>query len=393
MIWGGLLALGLLLAMSPQVSVPRGAERSRPRLTYYAAIHELFDGDYRRAVRDFQAEVRGGLKTAQSRWIDSICSYTMLGESYYHLGNYPQAIDQYNAALKLYLAYSDWMLLVQFPPVIQPATAQASGITPWGRSTRGVTPGKFPSSMLIRQGRVDQTDVLRRGGVIQSPTLYSINVHEVVRCTALALRRRRELLGPLCPHDALTDDLVAVLSRRPGIPNHWSEVWIDVQLGLAYAAEGNAAQAQQYLARSLVAGGTYDHPLTGTALLVLGQLALEAGDLDAAAKFFAEASYSGYVFGDLGVIEEGLRYGQRVHLMAGANGLYPPLASATGWARTKRLRQLQAWLALLTAENQVAIGQPRKAELALERSTRPDRQSLDGHRPDRRAAQLPQRAG
>lgn len=363
-LWIGLLAIGLAIGAS-HTCFAQGVRRTRPRLTYYAAIGELFDGDYRRAQRDFQAEVRGGIKSVQSLWIDSICSYTMLGESYYYAGNYPQALEQYNAALQLYLAYSDWMLLVQFPPVIQRATAQASGITPWGRSTRGVVPGKFPNSMLIHQGRVDQSEVIQYGGTIQPATLYPLNVHEIVRCTALALRRRRELLGPLSAHDPLTDDLVAALSRRPGVPNHWSEVWIDAQLGLAYAAAGDAAQAQKYLVRSLVAGGTYDHPLTGTALLVLGQLALEAGDLNAAAKFFAEASYSGYAFGDLGIIEESLRYGQRVHLMAGANGIYPPLAGATAWARTKRLRQLQAWLALLTTENYVAIRNPQQADLAL----------------------------
>jgi hypothetical protein len=73
----------------------------------------------------------------------------------------------------------------------------------------------------------------QHGGVVQPATLYSIQVQEIVRATTLAIRRRTELLGPTCRHDPLTSELVTVLSRRPGAPNHWSEAWIDVQLGLA----------------------------------------------------------------------------------------------------------------------------------------------------------------
>ena len=46
---------------------------------------------------------------AASRWIDSICYYTMIGESLYHQGKYAEALDNYNAALRLQLAYPNWM--------------------------------------------------------------------------------------------------------------------------------------------------------------------------------------------------------------------------------------------------------------------------------------------
>ena len=42
----------------------------------------------------------------------------------------------------------------------------------------------------------------------------------------------------------------------------------------------------RWVERGLVAAGEYDHPLTSTALLELGRLALEAGNHAAAARYF-----------------------------------------------------------------------------------------------------------
>ena len=60
-----------------------------------------------------------GIKTVQARWLDSIAYYTMVGEAYYRLGKYPEAMENYNSALRLYIQYADFMLRVQFPPEIQ----------------------------------------------------------------------------------------------------------------------------------------------------------------------------------------------------------------------------------------------------------------------------------
>ncbi|HEX3726838.1 MAG TPA: hypothetical protein VHV08_11375, partial [Pirellulales bacterium] len=89
------------------------------------ALH--YDGDYRSALNAFLSEASSSsiktttLQGTTLRWIDSICYLTMAGESYYELGQLPQALASYDAALKLYVAYSDWMLRVQFPSNIAPA--------------------------------------------------------------------------------------------------------------------------------------------------------------------------------------------------------------------------------------------------------------------------------
>ncbi|MHB1038321.1 MAG: CHAT domain-containing protein [Pirellulales bacterium] len=346
---------------APAVAQLDIGRRSVPSDLYYLTFNSYYQGEYRGALADFRAEGRGAIKTVDSLWIDSICYHTMTGECYYQMGQLPQALQHYTSALELYLAYSDWMIRVQFPPAIQPAGAGAYKPIPWGRSTRQVKLGRFPTTMLMSRGRIDNTNQVKQGGIVQQATYFPIHVDEIVRATTIALRRRRELLGPVSPHDPLTGRLISALARRPSPANHWSEAWIDVQLGLAYAAGGKDQQAQSMLERAVVAGGEYDHPLTSTALLELGRLAMARGDFDPAARYFEEATYSAVQFSDPGILEEAFRYGLIAHLMANKQGPYPPLLTAAAWARVKRYRQLEASLWILAAENAAVIGQPQKA--------------------------------
>jgi len=349
---------------------------STPTRAYYLHISQLYDGDYRDALRGFQADVRGGIKTPQSRWIDSICYYAMVGETYYQMGEYAEALQQYTAALKLYSAFSNWMLRVQFPRAIPPDNSTVQRQIPWrAPNSRPFRLGDVPDSMNIGQGRLDNELAVRQGGVVQQAMLMPIHVHEIVRCTALALRRRHELMGPICKLDPLTGEVLAKLQQRPG-PQNWSEAWIDLQLGLAYACAGENAQAITHLKRSLLLGGEYDHPLTTVALLELGRLAMEAGHFDAALQSFAEASYAAVYAENAGALEEAFRLGAQAHLISNQQGLYPPLAHAQRWAQTKRLTNLRGTILLLAAENYAALGDTQSAASAATDARRASRRDM-----------------
>src|SRR5690606_36013858 len=108
------------LGATPATAQVAGGPKSVPSLGYYAAQNELYAGHYSDALKTFTSESRGAIKTVSSSWIDSICYRAMLGECYYHMGQYPQAVEHYNAALQLYLAFPDWLLRVQFPATIAP---------------------------------------------------------------------------------------------------------------------------------------------------------------------------------------------------------------------------------------------------------------------------------
>lgn len=347
-----------LLSCSAPASAQTG-NRGAPSPEYFGIFPNFFDGEYRDALKLFEDQVRGAIKTSQARWIDSICYETMVGECYHEMGRLDEALSHYTAALRLYVAYSDWMIRVQFAPTIRPMTTVRP--VPWGASSRTARLGHYPTTTLIAQGQIDVNAQIKRGGPVQPATLYPVNVQEIVRCTALAMRRRAKILGPTCSYDPLTQEVATALMRRPGPPNHWSEAWINLQLGLALVAAGKEAQGINALKQSLVAGGEYDHPLTCVALLELGRLALANGDYPTAAKYFEESTYSAFHYDDLGTLEEAFRYTALVHQLANRPGVAAPLAAAAQWAKVKNLRQLRASLLLSACEIAAFQGQAAQA--------------------------------
>lgn len=364
--WVAAIFAGTFLALTP-THTAHAQSQEVPRPGYFLAMGEFAAGDYDDAGAGFEQSLKGAIKKPpQIRWIDSIAYYTMLGECYYNKGRYKEALDMYNAALNLYATYSDWMVSVQFPPTIRPAPAGQISYAPWGRSTRGAKIGDYRRTYSIQQGEINAVNnALRRGGAVAQAKLFPVNVVELNRTTALAIRRRRELLGPTGRFDPLTGTLIAKLLGPVTTPNHWSRAWADVLLGLAYATGGKEAQAKNMLLRGMLAGGQFDHPLTATALFELGRIELSAGNFDQAAGYFAEASYSAYQYSDPVVLEESLRYGQVTHLIANKQGPYPPLAKAMAWSRTKRLNHVYASLTVATAENFAVLGNSKGAAAAL----------------------------
>ncbi|NQT39367.1 MAG: hypothetical protein HQ581_17855, partial [Planctomycetes bacterium] len=331
------LAMFVVLATFAGPATGQGTGRQIPSARYGIVFGEFYEGEYKDALKDFQSEGRGAIKLGLSRWVDSICYHTMIGECYYHMGQLPDALQHYTAACNLYAEYGDWMTRVQFPATIRPSPRQI--VIPWGQNTRGTVPGHFSTSMLIARGRLNNNDVVRQGGVVEQLKFWQINVQEIVRCTSLAMRRRAELMGPVGYGDPLTANLVALLSRRPAPPNHWSQSWIDVQLGIALAAAGKGEEAAQYLKRGSVTAGSFDHPLTGAALLVLGHVTLEKALAEkdpnlyaSALKSFENAAYSAAIFSDVDVLEEAFRYAALTHLLTNRKTVYAPLAAAARWA-------------------------------------------------------------
>ncbi len=332
-----------------------------PSLRYFTCIERDFlEGEFDDSLGTFNDERRGAIKKPGMLWLDSICYYSMMGECYYHMGQLDKALECYTTAVQLYVQHNDWLILVQFQNP-RPASLRPC---PWGTSTRGAKLGDYPSSMGIMQGEINLRNRLEQGGVVQPATVLPIHVTEIVRCTCLAIRRRTELLGPLSPEDPITKNLVDVLSRRPGPPNHWSTAWIDAQLGLALVAAGKPTEAIPILNRATVAAGQYDHPLTPTVLVELGRLALNRGDYKTATELLNEAAVSAYFY-DTTIIEEAFLLGTIAHLASNTAGLYAPIPGTTAWAKIKGQRHLQASLLLDAAECSLADRRSTEAAKSL----------------------------
>ena len=341
-----LLAFHLWL---PSATAQRVPSKSVPGPRYYAAFHDYFRGDYADALRSFRSAARQGVFSSLGRWVDAICYHTMLGECYYHMGNLPQALEQYDAAVRVYLSQKDWMHRVQFPPRIEPTRTRRMDIQ-WGISKRQTIVGRIPKSMLTGQGRLDNDAVVKLGGVVALPQLVSLQVTEVLRCLALAIRRRTELMGPSCRYDQLTGQLVQALSTRPAPPNHWSQGWIDALLGLAFLGADQKDQGIERLQHGIVLAGKFDHPLTPTVLLELGKAALVRDQLERASDLLLEATYIGAYYDQVDVVSEAFHYASVAHLVSNQAGVYPPLVAAEKWARINNFDALRGSLLLLVSE-------------------------------------------
>lgn len=347
-------ALATMLGMLWASLAPAQTGKSVPHDGYFSSstFGVYYDGDFSDARENFRDMARGGFASTEGRWIDSICFHTMIGECYYQEGKLAEALDQYSSAVKLFLAHRDWMLRAEIPPNIEPEPGIKANVT-WGKSTRATRLGqfgKYGGRYNLIQGSLDGgAAAVQKGGVVAPPTIYPAYVAEIIRCTTVAILRRAEILGPASQYDPLNAQVLDACLRRPGPPNHWSQCWIELQLGAAYVAANRPAEAASELTKSLMAGGQYDHPLTCLGLLELGKLAFRQGKYDAAVTLFMEATYSGAYFDRYDVLEEAFRYAALAHLVKGGQGVPAPLAPAIAWA--KRVRILQ--VSLLTSMGEI----------------------------------------
>ena len=349
------LCVGLVLIGQAACLLAQSDFREYPPQAYYLGKNLLHEGEFGDALRTFRSASRAGIRSTEGRWVDSVCYATMLGECFYQMGQIRQAVDQYTVALQHFVAYRNWMIRVDFPPALEPSRRALRPAT-WGPGTRGPVIGHFHDRYAILTGRLDNANVLlQSGGVVALPEYLMVNAPEIARCTALSIRRRRELMGSVGKYDPLTRQVLAALRTRPARQNHWSQAFIDVQLGMAAAAAGDVQQAISDLGNGTLALGTFDHPLTGMALFELGKLAFEHEQYARAAKFFHEASLSAAVFEDYALVEESLRWGAKTHLVAGQATPYAPLAPAIAWAR-RESRLTEASLLVAASENATALG-------------------------------------
>jgi hypothetical protein len=345
---------------------------SIPHAPYYVAVQAIYSGEYRDAERGLRLESRRGIRTTQARWIDTICYHAMLGEVLYHQGRNAEALAEFDQACQVILAYPNWLLQVQFqaqPP--RPDLARARRPPPWGQSSRSFTLGQFPETEQVFIGELDPRRALREGGVVRTPMLWRVNVVEVLRTSALAIRRRSEILGPLAAHDPIAKELSTVFARgNLSPPNHWSSAWIDVLRGVAQAGAGKLDEADMLLGRSLTVDGQFDHPLTCVALLEQGRIAMSRGDGQRAAQLLAEAGFSAYYYDDWDALTESVWLGWVNHLSTSALGVYPPLDPVAAWAQLNRLQHIATKLRLAHAESLLWLGQVDASSALLDEAAR-----------------------
>ncbi|MBQ9875167.1 MAG: hypothetical protein IJM30_11975 [Thermoguttaceae bacterium] len=307
--------------------------RPVPSPSYYEGVDLILSGDFSAAEAFYRRELRGAFRIGASLWLDSICYYAMIGESRYQAGDLKGALASYNEALGVALQYPNWLGRVTY------ATGVSTGPkppAPWGASRRATAFGAFPSKATIVVGDKITEDRIKKGGALMEQKAIPIDPLEILRCIALSIRRRNEILGPLAPYDPTSREIYDSFQKRSVAPNHWSVTLLDVIWGLALVENDKAEPAMNKLTEALAMPGGCDHPLTATALFELGNLYLANEKPNEAARCYYEASVSAYHYGDYLLVEESLRNYSNVVKGLGRGGADPVLNLAYRWAKTRK---------------------------------------------------------
>ena len=334
-----------------------------PRNDYWLAMGAFNEGEFRTAATAFNRTSR--VKSADGEWIDSICHHTMLAECYYQMGQSRLALQHYDQALGLFVINQQWMLRLYIPNVLPQSYRSTQKVT-WGPSKRQMILGKTPDSVSIFRGNLNNFAVLQQGGTVQPAMLTPVHAREIVRCMALSIRRRTELLGLTARFSPLTQRVIEALELRPAPPNHWSQGWISLMLGLAKHSAGQAQAAVGEL-QSAITFGRLDHELTGLIMLELGKMAFEQQQHAAASQHFLEASLSAGAYRNNDILEESMRWGVKNHIAAGQPGLYRPLVEVANYARLES-DWLSASVYVSAAENYVWQADSKNARVMVDKA-------------------------
>ena len=138
--------------------------------------------------------------------------------------------------------------------------------------------------------------------------MVSIDALEILRCQAIALRRRYQLLGPLAKHSPLTRPLLNAFSVDVTGQSEAIQSAMNICKALAAIATGERAGPAQALTQNLSLGNGLDHPLTAVALLALADLGIESNEILVAEERAVEASIVAGRAGQLDHLAEAVEF-------------------------------------------------------------------------------------
>jgi hypothetical protein len=259
----------------------------------------------------------------------------MLGECLFAQGNLGMAMENYDAALAISMASGPWLeRLGDAPTPIERSISTQRDID-WVGNLRGARPTFFPITWPLALGNPGVILVLPGGESFAQGQIVSVDALEILRCQAIALRRRNQILGPLASESPLTGPLSAFYSRSTAGLAPQIRSAMNICHGLADLAIGDRASAKQALDQSASLPGNLDYWMTPIALLQRAEIALEAGDVRSASQLLGQVTRLSSIYEQHSVTTEA------IHLLTGIASKNRDAATADmirrigDWARSE----------------------------------------------------------
>ena len=276
------------------------------RHEYYTACDFFADGQTSQAAMLFDTALAQSRSVNNQRGIDSIPPMVKLGECFWEQCDIGMALERYDAALQVTLLHSQrWVTLLNKSGSIRPETRIRE--VPWAGTVRTTQMGSYSEVTPIPLG---STELLLESIAGQGVTgkLVAIDALEILRCQAIALRRRYQLLGPLAKHNPLTDPLVKAFSIDVKSQSEPIQVAMNICRAFANIGAGERVQSEKLLIQNLSLPNGLDHPLTAVALLALADLAIDSNTTKVAEERALEASVVAGRAGQMEHLAEAVEY-------------------------------------------------------------------------------------
>jgi tetratricopeptide (TPR) repeat protein len=276
------------------------------RPEYYAALDFLEEGQTEQAIIGFDQALQQSRGVDNERGIDSIPPLVMSGECLLMQGHIGMALEQYDSALALSVKCAGWLSLLGQSP--QGKAEQRSRDISWGtENSRNADYYAVSDPWPIALGGADVLLETPSGRGVAAGKLVPIDAQEILRCQAIALRRRLQLMGPLTPHNPLTPTLpqAFVLSKDK---QYGDTIRAGIALCSTLAKLGiqDDANALTAIRQFVALPSGQDHPLSAVALLSLADRAIDSNDLQSALDFAQEASLTAARAGQIEHVDEAI---------------------------------------------------------------------------------------
>lgn len=302
------------------------------RAEYYAARDFFDDGQIRQAYESFEVAYDNSRNSNNERGIDSIPPVIMMGESLYEMCDIGRALEMYDIGLKLSLDSQRWVAMLQSPPGIGSRASTKPRDINWN-GPRNNQLGNFSDLWTIPLGSNDLLLELPSGaGVAGKPV--SVDALEVLRCQAIALRRRWLLLGPLAVHHPLTGPLAQLFGTAPAQSSDSLASAMNVCHALALLSQNDLKTAKELLTQNVVLKNGFEHPLSAIALLSLSDIAIAEGDIKTAREFALDATVAAAKADHMDHLQESIEYLAKTGIAIG-----------NIVATDKAVEQIQTWAA------------------------------------------------
>ena len=284
----------------------KGPTANIVRPEYYTASDFFADGQISQAAIVLEAAQSQSRMVNNQRGIDSVPPMVKMGECFWEQCDIGMALEKFDAALQISLMSQRWLSL------LKPSTGNIRAESrirevPWAVNTRGTQMGAYNEAWPIALGSSDMLLETAAGHGVAGKVV-AIDALEILRCQAIALRRRFQFLGPLAKHNPLTRPLLDAFSVNVTGQSEAIQSAMNVCRALAALGTGERVASTQLLIRNLSLANGMDHPLSAIALLTLADLAIDSNEVLVAEERAIEASIVAARSGQMDHLAEAVEY-------------------------------------------------------------------------------------